>query len=66
MRRRETLASALEAIPGVGPARRKALLRTLGSAEAVVAASEGELARVPGIGPALAETIHAVLHPERG
>ncbi len=64
LRSRRALASALEELPGVGPARRKALLTTLGSAQAVARASEEELAAVQGIGPALAASIHAALHPE--
>ncbi len=40
------LASQLDAIPGVGPARRKALLQRFGSLEGIRAASEKELAEV--------------------
>lgn len=54
------LTSALEGIPGVGKARRNALLRALGSLEAVADAEVDALAAVPGIGPALAAQIHAV------
>ena len=61
-RRKNKLTSVLEAIPGVGPARRKALLKHLGSAKAVVRASEADLAAVPGVGPALAAQIYAALH----
>lgn len=64
VRRRTSLKSVLEAIPGVGPGRRKALLKHLGSAEAVLNASEEQLAAVPGIGPAVAEQIRQALHPE--
>lgn len=60
-RRRGTLLSVLEGIDGVGPSRRKALLRGLGSAEAVASASVDELCAVPGIGPALAKVIHDAL-----
>jgi excinuclease ABC subunit C len=66
VRRRNTLASVLEEIPGVGPARRKALLQALGSAEAVADASEDQLASVSGIGPELARTIHQTLNPTAG
>ena len=62
VRRKNTLVSVLEAIPGVGPARRKALLRGLGSARGVADATVEELADVPGIGPELAERIWATLH----
>jgi excinuclease ABC subunit C len=62
VRSKETLASALEGIPGVGPARRRALLRTLGSLDKIAAASLQELASVPTVGPQLAGTIHQVFH----
>jgi excinuclease ABC subunit C len=64
LRSRRALTSALEELPGVGPARRKALLKHLGSARAVAQATPEELASVPGVGPRLAASIHAVLHPE--
>lgn len=63
VRRRNTLVSALEGIPGIGPARRKALLQALGSADAVADASIEQLAGVPGIGPELARQIHEALNP---
>ncbi len=61
VRNRDTLLSVLESIPGVGPKRRKLLLQTLGSAQAVMDADEGTLAEIPGIGPALAKVIRAAL-----
>lgn len=54
-------ASALDEIPGLGPARRAALLKAFGSVRAMRAASAQELAGVSGIGPALAEVIAARL-----
>jgi excinuclease ABC subunit C len=51
------IASRLDAIPGVGPARRKALLAAFGSIEGIRAASEAEIAAVPGIGEQLAVVI---------
>ncbi|MBO0803112.1 MAG: excinuclease ABC subunit UvrC [Nocardiopsaceae bacterium] len=54
-------ASALDGIPGLGPARRAALLKKFGSVKALSAASEQEIAAVPGIGPRLAETITSAL-----
>ncbi len=56
-RAQATVGSALETIPGVGPARRRELLRRFGSLQGVRAASPEELGRLPGIGPALAERI---------
>jgi excinuclease ABC subunit C len=55
-------ASALDAVPGLGPARRAALLKKFGSVKALSAASEAEIAAVPGIGPRLAGTIAGALH----
>ncbi len=49
--------SALDAIPGVGPARQSALLAKFGSVKRLRAASIDEVAAVPGIGPALATVI---------
>jgi len=54
--------SALDAVPGLGPARRAGLLKAFGSVKAVSAATPDEIAKaVPGIGPKLAETIVAAL-----
>lgn len=49
--------AALAAIPGLGPARARALLERLGSMQAILAASEQQLAQAPGIGPVLAREI---------
>jgi excinuclease ABC subunit C len=55
--------SALDSVPGLGPARRAALLKAYGSVKAVSAATPDEIAAsVPGIGPKLAETVVAALH----
>jgi excinuclease ABC subunit C len=53
--------SALDEIPGLGPSRRKALLKKFGSVKKVRAASADEIANVPGIGLATAESIVARL-----
>ncbi|MFZ5774706.1 MAG: excinuclease ABC subunit UvrC [Thermodesulfobacteriota bacterium] len=66
LRTKASLTSALDAIPGVGPSRRRALLNTLGSMRRVKEASAEELAAVPGIGPSLAAQIWAALHGEAG
>lgn len=56
-RGRAGLASELEGIPGVGPVRRRALLRTFGSLERIRAATVEELTAVPGISRRVAEAI---------
>lgn len=58
---RGRIRSQLDSIPGVGAARRKALLKRFGSVVGVRAASVEELAAVPGIGPELARTILSAL-----
>lgn len=62
LRTKATLTSALDAIPGVGPAKKKALLSHFGSLRALIAATPSELAQVAGIGPSLASVIHRSLH----
>ncbi|MCZ6596159.1 MAG: excinuclease ABC subunit UvrC [Planctomycetota bacterium] len=62
---RGKIRSRLDSIPGVGPAKRKALLKRFGSAAGVEAASVEELAAVRGVSPALARTILEHLRAER-
>ncbi|WP_249977238.1 excinuclease ABC subunit UvrC [Vreelandella olivaria] len=54
--------STLQDIPGIGPKRRRELLRFFGGLQGVQKASRDELARVPGINAALAEAIHTALN----
>ncbi len=61
-RQSRTLTSLLDAIPGVGPKRRRALRERFGNLQALRAASVRELAAVPGISQALAQRIWAHLH----
>ncbi|MFN3198468.1 MAG: excinuclease ABC subunit UvrC [Bradymonadia bacterium] len=53
--------SVLDAIPGVGPWRKKTLLKTFGSVKALKNAPIDEIADVPGIGWTLATEIHDAL-----
>jgi excinuclease ABC subunit C len=53
--------SVLDGLPGVGPARKRALLRVFGSAKGVRNATVDEIAAVPGIPRGLAERIRAHL-----
>ena len=57
LRSRTGLVSILEELPGIGPGKRRALLRELGSLRAVRAASAERLAAVPGISARDARTI---------
>ncbi|QDG50842.1 excinuclease ABC subunit UvrC [Persicimonas caeni] len=57
LRRKQTLRSSLEDVPGVGPKTRKNLLRHFGSLKKIKDASVEQLAEVDGVGQATAEEI---------
>ena len=59
LRGKASIHSQLEDIPGVGPARRKALLKAFGSLKAIKAADLETLAGVPGMNRAAAEAVKA-------
>jgi excinuclease ABC subunit C len=61
-RDRALTSSLLDELPGVGPARKRALLAHFGSPEAVLAASREELQAVPGLPAKTARELHAHLH----
>ncbi len=61
-RDRELTASILDALPGVGPARKRALLAHFGSPDAIVSATREELESVPGVAGKLARDLHRELH----
>ena len=61
VRQKEGLRSQLDAISGVGPKRKAALLKAFGSVPAIRAASVDEIAAVPGIPRSLAERIKDAL-----
>ena len=60
-RSRAMTASLLDEVPGIGPARSKALLRAFGSVRKLRAASVEAIAAVPGIGPQVAAAVVAAL-----
>ncbi len=60
-RRKIGIASQLDRVPGVGPARRKTLLKHFGSIEAIRAATTEEIAALPGIPVDVAEAVKAHL-----
>ena len=57
--------SELDAVPGLGPARRATLLRHFGSVRRISGATVAEIAGLPGIGPRIAEAVLAALGPAR-
>jgi len=61
IRQKETFASALDNIPGIGPNRKRALIKRFGSVQAIQEASVEELAATKGIPQSLAKTIKEYL-----
>lgn len=64
LRSRRRLSSPLDEIEGIGPARRKLLLKTFGSLRGVYEASERDLAAVSGISSQLASRIYQAFRAE--
>jgi excinuclease ABC subunit C len=58
--------SELDAIPGLGRARRATLLRQFGSVRKLSAATVAEIAALPGFGSRTAEAVHQALHGGEG
>ena len=65
-RTRSVRGSALEEVPGVGPGRRRELLRRFGSVRGVRAASDEELLSVPGVSPTLLAALREHLGTAQG
>ena len=61
-RDRAMTSSILDELPGVGPARKRALLTHFGSPDAILAASREELEAVPGLSGKLAGRVYRELH----
>ena len=64
VRSKERLRSNLDAIPGVGPAKRRSLLRHFGSLTGVRAADLSEIIAAPGISEALGNVIYEHIHAD--
>jgi excinuclease ABC subunit C len=64
-RAKRALASPLDDVPGIGPARKRSLLKRFGSLSRLRQASVEQIERTPGIGPEMARTIYEALHSER-
>lgn len=62
-RGRAIAASPLDEVPGIGPARKRALLLHFGSARAVRGASLADLERAPGVSKAVARAVFEHFHP---
>jgi excinuclease ABC subunit C len=61
VRRRAAVTSQIDQVPGVGPARRKALIKAFGSVKGIKAAGVDEIAAVPGMNTRLAESVKEYL-----
>jgi len=61
-KKKSMFTSQLEVIPGIGPAKRSALLKYFGGIEGVKKASREQLAQAPGVSSIYAERIFTVLH----
>jgi excinuclease ABC subunit C len=55
--------SVLETVPGLGPAKRRALLKHFGGMQGLLRAGVGDIETVSGIGTTLARTLYDHLHP---
>src|SRR5690606_4585443 len=56
--------STLEGIPGVGPKRRRELLKYFGGLQELTRASAAEIAKAPGVSKKLDEHIYTALHSD--
>ena len=62
LRRKKVRESVLDEIPGIGAERKMQILKHFGSTRRLSAATPEQIAEVPGIGPAMAATIHSSLN----
>jgi excinuclease ABC subunit C len=65
-RSKSMIVSELDAVPGLGPSRRTALIKHFGSVKLLKEAGPDQIAEVPGIGRRTAESIVAALHAQDG
>jgi excinuclease ABC subunit C len=63
-RKKDLVRSPLDEVPGIGPARKRALLMHFGTAKAVSRASLDDLRRVPGVNAATAKVVYDHFHDE--
>lgn len=57
LREKKTVKSALDDVPGIGPAKRKALLKAFGSVKGIIAATDEQLLQIKGITPLLVNNL---------
>ena len=62
LRKKEGFVSKLDQIPGIGPSRKKDLLKKFGSVEVIKKASVSDITDIPGITQELAENILVALN----
>jgi excinuclease ABC subunit C len=62
LRERRSLASPLDEVPGIGPSRKRALLKRFGSLTRLARAPVEEIEKTPGFGPELASAVYRRLH----
>ncbi len=65
LRRKQSLRSSLNEIPGVGPRTKRDLLRHFGSLKRIKGASIDDLLEVDGVGPSTAGAVHNYFHPHQ-
>jgi excinuclease ABC subunit C len=65
-RRKDIRESGLQEIPGVGPARKRALLQHFGTLKAIERASPADLAKVEGVSAEMAKKIYDFFHERAG
>ena len=65
-RRKDLRESGLQEIPGVGPARKRALLQHFGTLKAIERASPADLAKVEGVSAEMAKKIYDFFHERTG
>ena len=61
-RESKALETIFETLPGIGPSRRRAILKHFGSVDRFLEASQEELEGVPGLPQRTARTVYATLH----
>lgn len=65
LRKKDIREAGLQEIPGIGPARKRALLHHFGTLKEIEGASLADLGKVPGVSAESARRIHDFFHPTR-